>query len=237
MKHTVNGFQWKCYEFKWCFEGTIHSHLAIQSFSSIELLCGCWWQQLNRTKRNKTPVCCEGEHRVDDDHHLHISNGINKEWFWNGTMPNQKLRSPRLMFLSRIYSKFSCISDQCLPSYFRCNDGKCIPMSWKCDSKFDCNDNSDESPTECSTSKSCLDTQFECEITQRCIPKLWVCDGDYDCGSMDTSDEESPQCPSTIKCQPNQDQCSDGQCIDTEKFCDGKFDCVNDEYQEHCRKF
>ena len=40
---------------------------------------------------------------------------------------------------------------------------------------------------------------------------------------------------------PNQSECASPSgtgpiCIETEKFCDGHFDCVNDEYTEYCGK-
>lgn len=62
-----------------------------------------------------------------------------------------------------------------------------------------------------------------------------MCDGDYDCRSpRDTSDED--KCRSTVKCLPNQSECDQSICLDTAKFCDGFFDCLNDELPQHCRK-
>lgn len=64
-----------------------------------------------------------------------------------------------------------------------------------------------------------------------------MCDGEKDCGAEDTSDEDSVNCRRQQKCLPNQSECAGGLCLDTEKFCNGKFDCVNDEWVENCRKW
>lgn len=37
-------------------------------------------------------------------------------------------------------------------------------------------------------------------------------------------------------CLPNQSECEGGLCIDTEKFCDDKIDCINDEVFHVCRE-
>lgn len=77
---------------------------------------------------------------------------------------------------------------------------------------------------------------------RRCIPREWMCDHDQDCGSFDTSDEDESLCHMKEKCLPNQSECASPSgtgpvCIYTEKFCDGTFDCVNDEYTEYCGKW
>lgn len=74
---------------------------------------------------------------------------------------------------------------------------------------------------------------------RRCIPHEWVCDKDFDCFGDDKSDEDETICQFKEKCLPNQSECAGAAgtgivCIDTEKFCDGVFDCVNDEYTEYC---
>lgn len=109
-------------------------------------------------------------------------------------------------------------------------------MSWTCDGKRDCRDNSDESLASCAgVYESCRDDQFQCLKTRKCIPVEWLCDSDYDCGSpIDESDETLSKCRSKKECSPNQTKCTDDLCIETELFCDGKFDCVDDEYKEFC---
>lgn len=134
-----------------------------------------------------------------------------------------------------IYNIF-LLDNQCPATHFQCANGACIPLNWKCDSKSDCHDNSDELPSLCANVKTCTDGQFQCRRTQQCIPSNWVCDGEKDCGADDTSDEDSVNCRRQQKCLPNQSECDGGLCLDTEKFCDGKFDCVNDEWVENCRK-
>ncbi|XP_055692338.1 low-density lipoprotein receptor-related protein 1 [Lutzomyia longipalpis] len=122
----------------------------------------------------------------------------------------------------------------CPPSHFTCRDGTCIPLFWKCDSNRDCDDGSDE-PPECAHSLGCLEGQFRCTGTQKCIPSGWLCDGDYDCGVhkktlvVDQSDENNDKCVNTTKCPPNKVACQPGVCLEIEKFCDGTWDCVNDE--------
>lgn len=76
---------------------------------------------------------------------------------------------------------------------------------------------------------------------RRCIPREWLCDHDYDCGPFDKSDEDESLCQFKEKCLPNQSECASPSgtgavCIDTEMFCNGQFDCVNDEYTEYCGK-
>lgn len=80
-----------------------------------------------------------------------------------------------------------------------------------------------------------------CNFRRQCIPREWLCDHEYNCGPFDKSDEDESLCQFKEKCLPNQSQCAspnatDVICIDTEKFCDKHFDCVNDEYTEFCGK-
>lgn len=125
---------------------------------------------------------------------------------------------------------------RCAASEFACVDGSaCIPRGNYCNNRFDCPDWSDE-PDTCVNVQSCKKDQFRCHFSQHCIPSSWVCDGDYDCRSpRDTSDEDN--CRSTVKCLPNQSECDRNICLDTAKFCDGHFDCLNDELPQHCRKY
>ncbi|XP_055528067.1 prolow-density lipoprotein receptor-related protein 1 [Wyeomyia smithii] len=121
----------------------------------------------------------------------------------------------------------------CPRSQFTCGDGKCIPLHWKCDTYPDCVDGSDE--IDCSKAHKCKDEQFQCKLTNKCIPRGWTCDGDADCGvvekyrTVDVSDEDTELCRSSKHCLPTQTVCSNGKCLDIEKFCDGAWDCSNDE--------
>ncbi|XP_061386465.1 vitellogenin receptor-like, partial [Musca vetustissima] len=74
----------------------------------------------------------------------------------------------------------------------------------------------------------CNEGQFRCKASHKCIPNNWVCDGEFDCGDLDTSDEIN--CPSdSLKCLSYQRECGNGVCLDISKFCDGNWDCDNDE--------
>lgn len=89
-------------------------------------------------------------------------------------------------------------------------------------------------PSQCATINSAL-----IYFRRRCIPHEWVCDKDFDCSGDDKSDEDETICQFKEKCLPNQSECvgasgAGAVCIETEKFCDGVFDCVNDEYTEYC---
>lgn len=121
----------------------------------------------------------------------------------------------------------------CPRSHFTCGDGKCIPQHWKCDTYADCADGSDE--IDCDKAHQCKEEQFQCKLTNKCIPRSWTCDGDADCGvvekfqTIDVSDEDADLCRSSKHCLPTQTVCSNGKCLDIEKFCDGVWDCTNDE--------
>ncbi|XP_055591150.1 low-density lipoprotein receptor-related protein 1 [Uranotaenia lowii] len=126
-----------------------------------------------------------------------------------------------------------CSRSTCPRNQFTCGDGKCIPHHWRCDSYTDCADGSDE--IDCDRSHKCKEEQFQCKLTNRCIPRSWTCDGDADCGviekfrTIDVSDEDADLCRSSKHCLPTQTVCSNGKCLDIEKFCDGTWDCSNDE--------
>lgn len=138
---------------------------------------------------------------------------------------------PFILRSARVSQKYSCANYErlCRPSQV------CLPLSFDCDYDNDCPDGSDESDCfrKTTTQLKCDDdTFFHCDHSQRCIPKRWMCDGEPDCGSIaeigfiDRSDEEQ-NC--TVKCQPNELACSNGQCLSIAKFCDGHVDCSNDE--------
>ncbi|XP_043066692.1 low-density lipoprotein receptor-related protein 1 isoform X1 [Drosophila bipectinata] len=116
----------------------------------------------------------------------------------------------------------------CPASYFTCNDGFCIPMRWKCDSKADCPDRSDET-SECEKAPKCNEGQFRCKQSRHCIPENWLCDGEYDCGKGDTSDETNCLKGAAPKCRAFEIECRNGDCLELSRFCDGHWDCDNDE--------
>ncbi|XP_030387623.1 low-density lipoprotein receptor-related protein 1 [Scaptodrosophila lebanonensis] len=120
--------------------------------------------------------------------------------------------------------------DPCPASYFTCNDGFCIPMRWKCDSKPDCTDGSDEG-SECAKAPKCNEGQFQCAQTLKCIPDNWLCDGEDDCGKGDLSDEKNCHDTEAPNCRDFEGECHNGVCLELSRFCDGHWDCDNDELQ------
>ena len=48
--------------------------------------------------------------------------------------------------------------------FHRCDKTKCISMMWKCDGEHDCEDGTDESPEECSSSFCAADKKFTCKV-------------------------------------------------------------------------
>lgn len=53
---------------------------------------------------------------------------------------------------------------------------------------------------------------------------------------LNQSDEDPTKCHTAKLCLPNQSECEGALCIDTEKFCDDKIDCINDELFNICRE-
>ncbi|XP_064646344.1 low-density lipoprotein receptor-related protein 1-like isoform X2 [Lineus longissimus] len=126
--------------------------------------------------------------------------------------------------------------------YYQCKGtSKCISRSWFCDGTPDCPSGDDEGPLSCPL---CPAGQFECAVDKTCIPQAWQCDGRPDC--HDGSDESQETCdqlkrrpwsgagfPVHFKCRPNQYQCpGTTTCIDMEKVCDARKDCIRDGADE-----
>ncbi|XP_055345561.1 prolow-density lipoprotein receptor-related protein 1-like [Paramacrobiotus metropolitanus] len=121
----------------------------------------------------------------------------------------------------------------CTPGEFQCVDGKgCLHPTAICDGIKQCADGSDEdgSVVDC-PSYRCLSSQFKCAQSNHCIPMSMRCDGRPDC----RLGEDEANCTRNISgslvpkhCMPPlRFQCGTGQCIGSEKVCDGVGDCTD----------
>ncbi|XP_042329909.1 sortilin-related receptor-like [Sceloporus undulatus] len=104
----------------------------------------------------------------------------------------------------------------CEASSFQCHNGHCIPQRWACDGDADCQDGSDEDPTNCETKCN----GFQCP-NGTCIPSSKRCNGAHDCS--DGSDEQhcEPLCTRYMDfvCKNRQ------QCLLRSMVCDGTVHC------------
>ncbi|KAB0803781.1 hypothetical protein PPYR_00751 [Photinus pyralis] len=110
-------------------------------------------------------------------------------------------------------------------NHFRCTSGECIPRNFRCDRDPDCRDVSDEMGCEIrNCSREMRDMNFvNCPNTTACVHREWFCDGENDC--WDKSDEQNCRSTELNKCNFNEFQCLNGNCIKLEARCDGRNDC------------
>ncbi|XP_070572618.1 atrial natriuretic peptide-converting enzyme-like [Ptychodera flava] len=137
----------------------------------------------------------------------------------------------------------------CYSPLFTCYNGAdCVPTQWVCDGITDCPDGTDELHA-CLTfgvgNMEFWDSHSTFLCDENDSNPVWkhiylandrVCDGINNCDPNDEtgyggSDEYSRQCVAVGEdCKSGEYRCSDGSCIKTDKLCDGKFDCSDDEH-------
>ncbi|XP_053955720.1 modular serine protease-like [Anastrepha ludens] len=128
---------------------------------------------------------------------------------------------------------------------WKCDDGESIDCEYFCDGLKNCRDGSDESTENCFVNSTCPSYAFRCAYGA-CIMGENRCNGKQDCA--DNSDELPFLCEKTRqevevelrgKCGDAEMQCSSGECIDSDKVCDGIRDCRlgDDETLEKCAPF
>ncbi|XP_066247393.1 very low-density lipoprotein receptor-like isoform X2 [Euwallacea similis] len=123
---------------------------------------------------------------------------------------------------------------KCSLRQFTCANKKCIPIAFVCDGQNDCQDNSDEKPTECPKNVTCAKNEFRCG-NGKCIPSHWQCDNDIDCS--DNSDEDEHLCQQKV-CGPDEFTCrsTPGECVPLTWMCDDNADCSDQSDEKSCNE-
>ncbi|XP_066155596.1 very low-density lipoprotein receptor-like isoform X2 [Euwallacea fornicatus] len=123
---------------------------------------------------------------------------------------------------------------ECSLRQFTCANKKCIPIAFVCDGQNDCQDNSDEKPTECPKNVTCAKNEFRCG-NGKCIPSHWQCDNDIDCS--DNSDEDEHLCQQKV-CGPDEFTCrsTPGECVPLTWMCDDNADCSDQSDEKSCNE-
>ncbi|XP_067928026.1 uncharacterized protein [Watersipora subatra] len=150
----------------------------------------------------------------------------------------------------------SFCNDICIEDQFRCevsvnrynSSTPCIPDDWKCDGYADCWDGSDEAycdymcQAESGDDDSTYCRSMQSQNEYMCVHSYssFVCDGTIDC--MGYEDEYNFDCDLEF-CESNEFMCPDGECIASNRVCNGYYDCEErngiffDEYfcdNTHC---
>lgn len=113
---------------------------------------------------------------------------------------------------------------------FQCQNGQHISQLSLCDGLADCEDETDEIPSQCYESGlRCPPSLFRCSYGA-CVPKSAVCNGVKDCN--DNSDEDLTECT----CADSEFRCSNGNCVPESAICNGIEDCPDnsDETLAEC---
>lgn len=81
--------------------------------------------------------------------------------------------------------------------------------------------------------------QFECTKSKLCIWELQQCDGYHDCiidNIYDDSDELNCNNTLNVTCAKDEFNCTDGNCIWNDLFCNGRADCLDNSDEKDCKE-